>query len=372
MTDWLALLPYLFFSGCAFVFGLLVGSFLNVLIARLPYEKSVVWPGSRCFACFKPVGILDNVPVLGYLRLRGRCRRCGAAFSSRYLWVEVLTGVVFAAVFVAEALFPITNAPWGGPVRWLTRPGAEFAFWMPDGGLVRGAAVAAVHCVLLACLLAAALIDLKHKVIPVQITYTGTVVGLIASTLLPWPWPTPPAVALPPLKWEFGPPLVNGVALWPVWVPPNWAPAGSPLLGLLTGLAGAGMGMLIGRGIKTLFEVGRGVESLGMGDADLLMMSGAFLGWQPVALALPAGAVVTLLALVPLWVVAKFRRRPFDGAPPFGPGIAAGVLLCWFGWPWLGELVRAAFFEPLTLAVVGVIGGGGLLVFGFVFRGRGQ
>ena len=73
----------------------MVGSFLNVLIARLPYEKSIIWPSSRCFACFRPIRPLDNIPILGYLRLRGRCRHCGAQFSSRYLWVELGTGLAF-------------------------------------------------------------------------------------------------------------------------------------------------------------------------------------------------------------------------------------------------------------------------------------
>ncbi len=374
MTEWLAAVPYLFMTGCALVFGLLVGSFLNVLVARLPYEKSITWPSSRCFVCFKPIGILDNVPILGYLRLRGKCRKCGVGFSSRYLWVEVFTGLLFAGVFVVEALLPMWVAPWGGPYPLAQRPGVQFAFWSPDAALLRGGVVAAVHCFFIACLLASALIDLKHKVIPVQITYTGTVVGLLCSVLLPWPWPNSiaGAIPMPPARWDIGPALVNGVALWPVWIPPTWAPAGSPLLGLLTGLAGAAAGMFVGRAIKGLYQFGRKTEALGLGDADLLMMAGAFLGWQPTVLALPVGAVLTLFLLAPIFVVAKLRGKPFDGAPPFGPGIAAGLLLCWFGWPWLGELVRVVFFDPLYLGFIGGFCGVGLLVFGFVLRGRGE
>ena len=70
----------------------MVGSFLNVLVARLPFEKSILWPGSRCFSCLQPIRIFDNLPIIGYLRLRGKCRSCGAAFSSRYLWVELEIG----------------------------------------------------------------------------------------------------------------------------------------------------------------------------------------------------------------------------------------------------------------------------------------
>jgi len=112
---------------------------------------------------------------------------------------------------------------------------------------------------------------------------------------------------------------------------------------------------------------------MGLGDADLLMMAGAFLGWQAIALALPVGAVITLAALPFLFVWTKIRGRKFDaGEMAFGPGIAAGVVTCWLGWPWLEQLVRAAFFDFTMLSVIGGVFGGGLLVFGFVLRRRGE
>lgn len=366
--DLLALVPYLFLTACAFVFGLMVGSFLNVLIARMPYEKSIVWPSSRCFVCYRPIRYLDNVPILGYLRLRGKCRQCGAKFSARYMWVELFTGLAFAAVFVVEALLPMSGAPWGGPINWLDRPALQFNFWNPGPALFAGIIVSAAHCVLLACLIAAAVIDAKHRIIPLGITYTGTVIGLIVSTACPWPWPN--AVPnIPPANWALGPSIPLGVAHWPFWgPPPDWAPAGTPLFGFLTGLIGAGVGMLIGRAIKILFEFGMGREALGMGDADLLMMGGAFLGWQVIALALPVGAVLTLFFIIPKWLWAVVRRQKFDSALAFGPGLAAGVVACWFGWPWLGNLVRAVFFDGFMIAVFGGIAGGGLLIAGLLLR----
>jgi leader peptidase (prepilin peptidase)/N-methyltransferase len=369
---WLAYLPYLFLVGCAFVFGLMVGSFLNVLIARLPYDKSVIWPSSRCFVCYRPIRMLDNLPILGYLRLRGRCRACGAGFSARYLWVEVGTGVAFAALFVVEVLLNAENGPgWLRP--WLHTPGLGFDFFNPGPVLFKGIVYWAAHAFLLATLIAAAVIDAKHRIIPAQVTYAGTVVGLAVSTLLPWPWPNA-APPIAPAQWpQFAPPIPNGLALWPFWGPtPDWAPPGSPQLGLLNGLVGAGVGMLVGRAIKGLFEFGANKDALGLGDADLLMMAGAFLGWQPVALALPVGAVLTLGVVPVLFAAAVVRRRKFDPALPFGPGIAAGVVACWLGWPWLGELARAALFDLTMIGVVGGLFGGGLLVFGFLFRRRGE
>ena len=85
-------MPIVMWSGFALVLGLIVGSFLNVLIARLPHEKSIVWPSSRCFHCFKKIKFFDNMPIIGYLRLRGKCRSCGVPYSARYLWVEIGTG----------------------------------------------------------------------------------------------------------------------------------------------------------------------------------------------------------------------------------------------------------------------------------------
>ena len=80
------------------VLGLLVGSFLNVVVHRLPLGESLVRPRSRCVACATPIAAYDNVPVVSWLVLRGRCRHCGAAFSARYPAIELLTGVLFGAV----------------------------------------------------------------------------------------------------------------------------------------------------------------------------------------------------------------------------------------------------------------------------------
>ena len=89
----------IFWPVLVFVTGLVVGSFLNVCIARLPLEKSLLWPNSRCGNCLQSIHRWDNLPIIGYLRLRGRCRTCGVTFSSRYLWVELFTGLGFLAIF---------------------------------------------------------------------------------------------------------------------------------------------------------------------------------------------------------------------------------------------------------------------------------
>src|SRR6516165_8084402 len=85
-----------------FVLGTIVVSLLNVCIYRIPLEKSILWPGSRCGHCLQPVRWYDNIPLVSYLVLRGHCRACGVSFSPRYFFIELLTGVCFAGLFYLE------------------------------------------------------------------------------------------------------------------------------------------------------------------------------------------------------------------------------------------------------------------------------
>jgi leader peptidase (prepilin peptidase)/N-methyltransferase len=376
--SWWYYLPAALVTLWVFVFGLVVGSFLTMVVARLPFEKSVVWPAeSRCFSCLRPLKLFDNLPIIGYLRLRGRCRFCHTPFSSRYLWVELGTGLGFVA------LFWLTLG-----VNWHRVPGLRTMDALTPFPPPSGWAYFAAHASLFALLFAAAVIDLKYRVIPPPLTVVGTLLGLAVSTACPWPWPGEPSAApgvLPgAAEWGWTHPdyqgrIPVGIAVWPVWGPtPDWAPPGSWQLGLLTGLTGAAVGMFVGRAVRFLFELGFGQEALGLGDADLMMMAGSFLGWQVVALALPAGAAVLLPVVLPLklWAWATGRAKKSTSgdmaddpwAVPFGPGIAAGILVTWAAWPWLGELVRPVFFSGVMLGFVALFLGGGLLVCGLVLR----
>src|SRR5206468_2408882 len=88
-----------YWLAVAFLIGLALGSFLNVCAVRLPYEKSLFWPGSRCGNCFQPIALRDNLPLISYFLLRGRCRACGARIHWRYPATELGTGLAFAALF---------------------------------------------------------------------------------------------------------------------------------------------------------------------------------------------------------------------------------------------------------------------------------
>src|SRR6056297_487916 len=127
------------------IFGLLIGSFLNVVIYRLPNNKSIVSPPSSCGSCGHRLGPIDLVPVLSYVFLRGRCRHCGAKFSPRYPLVEVLTGGLFSLLY------------------W--RFGFSFDF---------------IRFAILTCILvSAAFIDIDHRIIPDKLNLFGIVSGIV-------------------------------------------------------------------------------------------------------------------------------------------------------------------------------------------------
>ena len=145
-------------NGVAFlfvtVFGALIGSFLNVCIYRLPLGKSIVWPGSACTNCGRELSWYENIPIVSYLALRGRCRSCRTPISARYPIVEALTAALFAAAF------------------WHYGPGLLFASRVLFG------------CALIVLFA----IDLEHHLLPNVITLPGIVIGFLFSLLTEPGW----------------------------------------------------------------------------------------------------------------------------------------------------------------------------------------
>jgi leader peptidase (prepilin peptidase) / N-methyltransferase len=134
--------------------GLTIGSFLNVCIYRLPKRESIVWPASHCTACNRPLAWFENIPVLSWLALRGRCRTCGARISAVYPLVELTTGVVFAGAAIIYGLSPLLFV--------------RLAF----------------ACALIVLFV----IDLQHRILPNVITLPGIAAGFVASVFLPPGW----------------------------------------------------------------------------------------------------------------------------------------------------------------------------------------
>lgn len=145
----------------AFVWGACWGSFLNVVIYRLPLDLSVVRPGSRCGSCGTPIRWFDNLPILSYLLLRGRCRACGATFSPRYMLVEAACGVI--SLYIFRSMVDLTDPDaflWG------------LAWW--------GAWQAFAYA-----LVAIAFIDLEHTIVPLELTIPPTILGVVVAFVFP-------------------------------------------------------------------------------------------------------------------------------------------------------------------------------------------
>jgi leader peptidase (prepilin peptidase)/N-methyltransferase len=338
-----------------FAIGCVVGSVLNTCASRLPYEKSLLWPGARCFGCYQPIRWYDRVPLVSYVLLGGRCRSCQAPFGVRHFLVELGTGLAFVGVFHLEIVRNVLDLP------LLKDPATATA--IAQGAIPwAGWLVFAAHAVLVSLLVLVSVCDIEHREIPLAITLTGTLLGLVVSALCPWPWPgaqglpSAPLGGLPPVP-------APGLYPWPVWHElPDWLAPGTWALGLATGLAGAFVGMVVLRGVRFLFAFGRGIEGLGMGDADLMMMAGAFLGWQAILLAF-------FVAVFPGLILglAQLAIRGHQ-ALPFGPPLCIGVLVTLWTWPVLGDQFQPLLMSAEILGILAIFGGIFLLAAGFVLR----
>jgi len=262
------------------VLGLVVGSFLNVVIHRLPRGESVVSPGSHCPACGRAIRWFENVPLLSWALLRGRCRGCGAWISLRYPAVEALTGVLFAAVVARYGLDATTPAWW--------------AF--------------------VALLVAAAGIDLDHRIIPDELSLGGLALGLVALPGLRAATGSPYTDAL--LQAASGA-LLGGGLLW--------------LVGFVHARVAAAMGRSFAHwpgedGAYPRFasaDYWTWFPGLGFGDVKLLAMVGAFLGPGPVVEAILAASLLGLVFGLAWALATRSWSAPFG----FGPAIAAGAVL---------------------------------------------
>jgi leader peptidase (prepilin peptidase)/N-methyltransferase len=243
------------------IWGALWGSFCNVAIHRLGLYESVVRPRSRCPRCSTAIAARDNIPIVGWLILRGRCRHCGLPISPRYPLVEALTCGLALAVY---ARFVVVAGE-GDAVALLGRFFVYFAF--------------------VATMLVIAAIDLEHKIIPDAITYPFIPLFFICALVVR---------DVPPLE------LI--------------------------------LGMVIGYGsVAVVVELSYwllGREGMGYGDAKLLMLVGALLGWHAVAFAFFGGAILGAILVLPILLVR--RARVVGVEVPFGPFLAAGAVLYLF------------------------------------------
>jgi leader peptidase (prepilin peptidase)/N-methyltransferase len=262
---------------CVFVaaFGAIIGSFLNVVIHRLPREESIVFPNSRCPSCGALIGALDNIPLISYAILRGRCRKCRAPISWRYPAVELLTALLYAAVFLVDVY---------------TRGGMTFTILF--------------DLIFVSALVALIFIDAEHMLLPNAITYPGIVFAVIARLALPY--------LVGPYAFDDLPSLWYGpLSTWPVWA---------------ASLAGAALGALVGGGslwlMGWLWERLRGVEAMGLGDVKMMFMVGAYLGWRLTILTIFLGVLSG--SIIGISLMLRRRERDMQMQLPFGIFLGIG------------------------------------------------
>lgn len=268
----LSLVPHWMGYVFAGIFGAIIGSFLNVVIHRVPLEESIVFPNSRCPSCGAVIAFYDNIPIVSYALLGGKCRGCKGPISFRYPAVELLC----AALFVA--------------VAWHDGMSVALPF----------------DLVFVSALLALIFIDAQHMILPNVITYPGIVFALVARLAIPLLTHTPHFDDLPS--------LINGpLEGMPVWV---------------ASLGGAVIGALVGGGslwlMGFIWEKLRGVEAMGLGDVKMMFMVGAYLGWRLTILTIFIGVLTG--SIIGILLMARQRERSMQMLLPFGIFLGIGAI----------------------------------------------
>jgi len=296
-----------------FLLGMIVGSFLNVCITRIPEEISIVSPGSRCPQCGTAIKAYDNVPVFAWLWLRGKCRACGLPISPMYPLIELATGLLFVAAFLE---FGITQTT--------------------------------VKCLFFTCLIIILTVtDLRVRLLPDLVNWPGFAAGLVFSAIVP------------PSNGYAG---IFAARLLQVRLPGFAA-------GSLDGALGAAFGSFLLWGLAAGYKLVRGHEGMGMGDVKMIAMIGAFVGLRGAFLTLLVGSllgsVIGIALIVALYLggwgsgVAKRASRRGLGTEkrlrwaiarqyqlPLGTFLGIGALAVVYGgpvitgyWPSLREIV---------------------------------
>lgn len=289
LPDLNLLLPPPFSYILTGVLGAIIGSFLNVVIHRMPREESIAFPNSRCPSCGAAIAFYDNIPVLSYLVLRGRCRGCRTGISIRYPTVELLT----AAAFVS--------------VTW--RYGVTLA--LP------------FDLIFVSALIALVFIDAEHMILPNAITYPGIVFALVARTAVPY--------LVAPFHFDDLRGLTEGLFQgMPVWV---------------ASLGGSVIGALIGGGSLWLmgwtWEKLRGIEAMGLGDVKMMAMVGAYLGWRLTILTIFLGVLSG--SLVGVVMIIGQGKKDMQMLLPFGVFLGIGAMVALLFGPQIAEWYAGQF-----------------------------
>jgi leader peptidase (prepilin peptidase)/N-methyltransferase len=257
----------------AFLFGAAIGSFLNVVIHRVPNEESIVFPNSACPKCGNAIKAYDNIPILSWLILAGKCRNCRAPISARYPAVELLTALLFIAVY------------------WQI----GFDAFLP------------VALVFVSTMVALIFIDAEHMILPNVITYPLLGFALLVRVIFPS---------------FFGGEYISDLNVWPMSQFGGLNLIVQSVFGALLGaLIGGGFLWLVGEVWKRL----RGVDAMGLGDVKMMAGVGALLGWRLTLLSTFLGAFSG--ALIGVVLIARQKERDLQTQVPFGIFLGIGSVI---------------------------------------------
>lgn len=354
-----------------FVLGAAVGSLLNVCIYRLPRAdgfwlalRRLVYPPSHCPGCRQPIAFRDNVPILGWLLLAGRCRTCRARISIRYPLIELLTACLFAGVY----WFEVRN--W-----WQVEESSLYHALGPAGSIwsvwLSPAAVQhwrfAAHAFLIAALITVTMIDLDLGWIPDSVTLPVMAGGVLANAvtgqvyLVPFWYQTSDMAASAGRHAALFEALLPDALLqewFGTWLAfrgaPDWVATHPHLHGVAVSLAGMIAGGGIVWAVRFLGQWALKREAMGFGDVMLLAMIGSFLGWQAVLLIFWLALVLAVAVAVP------FRTFSRAGEFAFGPYLAVGTLLVLIAgrtlWPTyeIQVLALGPLLVPLALIMAAI------------------
>jgi len=256
-----------------FVFGAAIGSFLNVVIHRVPIEESIIFPNSACPNCKNLIKPYDNIPILSWLLLRGKCRNCRKPISPRYPAVELLTALLFALVFWQIGL----------------------NVFLP------------VALIFVTAVIALIFIDAENMILPNVITYPLLIFALLIRLIFPLVFEVSYFA-------DFKVFPLNQMENYPVWV--------ASLLGaILGGLVGGGSLWLVGEMWKRL----RGVDAMGLGDVKMMFGVGALLGWQLTLLTIFLGAFSG--AIIGIFLISRQKDKDMQTQIPFGIFLGIGSII---------------------------------------------
>lgn len=266
-------LPELFGYLFVFLFGAAIGSFLNVVIHRLPNEESVIFPNSACPNCGESIKFYDNIPILSWLMLRGQCRNCHEPIAWRYPAVEFLTAFLFVLVYFQIGFSPLTP----------------------------------VNLIFVAAIVALIFIDAEHMILPDAITYPMLFGALLVRLIFAMFFG---ATDFADLKIY---PLTS-LQEYPLWLV-------SILGAILGGLVGGGSLWLVGEIWKRL----RGVDAMGLGDVKMMFGVGALLGWQLTLLSIFLGAFSG--AIIGIFLISRQKEKDMQTQIPFGIFLGIGSIV---------------------------------------------